>query len=236
MQLLIKKNSDMLSLYETNGLVFWDEREIAVRDRLIAHFAREVETILRAINRAWLFYRVEAPTLTPHDIINANYSDADLWTQPDTGLVLRPETTMGSYTYARKLLAEKGGLMPFCVWQAGKSYRKEQDKTLANMRLKEFWQQEFQCLYFEGTKADYQQLVMWPLAAMMGHAIGCGVRTIASERLPDYSLRTMDIEADAGGWWQEICSVSLRKDYAENVRVLEIAIGLDRCVRLTESG
>jgi glycyl-tRNA synthetase len=224
----------MMPLYDTNGLVFWDGAEIAARDHLVAHFAREVETLLRSINRAWLFYRIEAPTLTPRDLINPNYSDADLWTQPDTGLVLRPETTMGSYGYARKLLADKGGLMPFCVWQAGKSYRKEQDKTLANMRLKEFWQQEFQCLYSETTKADYQALVMGPLAAMLGCAIGRRTRIVESDRLPDYSLKTMDVEAmvEIGKDWMEICSVSVRKDYAQGVRVLELAIGLCRCVRL----
>ena len=225
----------MTPLYDTNGLVFWDEKEIATRDHLTRHFAREVETLLRSINRAWLFRRVEAPTLTPRELINPNYGDGDLWTQPDTDLVLRPETTMGSYAYARKLLAEKGGLMPFCVWQAGKSYRKEQDKSLANMRLKEFWQQEFQCLYSEGTKADYQTLVMEPLASILGDSIGRSTRIVASDRLPDYSLKTMDVEADVGDRWMEICSVSVRKDYAEGIRVLEIAIGLDRCVRLKTS-
>lgn len=222
----------MLSLYDTNGLVFWNEDEIEARDEMIRRHARVVQSMLRSINRAWLFRRVEAPTLTPRDLINPNYADDDLWTQPDTRLVLRPETTMGSYAYARKLLADKGGLMPICIWQAGKSYRKEQDKTLANMRLKEFWQQEFQCLFSEGTKADYQGMLMESLAGMLADSTGRTTRIVPSDRLPDYSLKTLDVEAEIEAGWMEVCSVSLRKDNAETARVLEIAIGLDRCIRL----
>lgn len=225
----------MQPVYETNGLVYWNEHEIETRDEMTRRFASGIQTMLRSINRAWLFERIEAPTLTPRGLINPNYGDADLWTQPESDLVLRPETTMGSYAVARARLAEKGGLMPFCVWQAGKSYRKEQDKTLANMRLKEFYQQEFQCLYAEGTKADYQALVMEPLAEMLGDAIGKPVRVVESDRLPDYSLKTIDVEADLGDRFMEVCSVSLRTDFGEGVRVLEIAIGLCRCVRLRTS-
>lgn len=44
--------------------------------------------------------------------------------------------------------------------------------------------------------------------------------------IPSYSIKTMDIQYED----MELASVSLRKDYSENVRVLEIAIGLDRVV------
>jgi hypothetical protein len=62
--------------------------------------------------------------------------------------------------------------------------------------------------------------------------------------LPSYSLSTMDIEVDTGERWMEICSISKRidfpiknryqtksRDFKEtDILVLEIAIGLDRCV------
>ena len=68
-------------------------------------------------------------------------------------------------------------------------------------------------------------------------------RVIESDRLPDYSLRTMDIEVWNEDKWMEICSISKRKDFdkkaiinykskviEKDLLVLEIAIGLDRCV------
>lgn len=61
---------------------------------------------------------------------------------------------------------------------------------------------------------------------------------------PAYSEVTMDIEVDNGDKWMEVCSISRRTDFPQqyrsigrkgavtdhNVMVLEIAIGLDRCV------
>ena len=73
------------------------------------------------------------------------------------GLALRPETTPGSYAYAQHLLNTHSGYKPpLCVWQAGKSFRREQDQVTKNMRLKEFWQQEFQCIYSSDTLNDWE--------------------------------------------------------------------------------
>lgn len=226
----------MQPFYETNGLVVWNAREIELRDAMTRRFAIGVEKILRGTNRVWLFERIEAPTLTPRALINPNYGDADLWTQGDTVLVLRPETTMGSYAHARSLIGGGRKVLPLCVWQAGKSYRKEQDKSLANMRLKEFYQQEFQCLFSADSKADYQAMVIDPLSALLASEIGRETRIIPSDRLPDYSLKTLDVEAATDKGWMEVCSVSLRRDFAEGISVLEVAIGLDRCVRLRTIG
>lgn len=222
----------MKPFYKTNGLVVWNAREIELRAAMTRRFAAGIEHILRDTNRAWLFEQIEAPTLTPRPHINPNYGDDDLWTQNDTGLVLRPETTMGSYEHARTLLAGGRKLLPLCVWQAGKSYRKEQDKSLSNMRLKEFYQQEFQCLFSAESKADYQAMVMAPLSQLIAAEISSHTRIVPSERLPSYSLKTLDVEAKCGGHWMEVCSVSLRTDFSAEVMALEIAIGLDRCVWL----
>ena len=123
----------MEPLYDTNGLVLWDEAEIAAREHLTAHLAREIRKPPPLDHSGVAVLPSGSPTLTPRGLINPNYGDADLWTQPDTDLVLRPERRWAAALYARKLLADKGGLMPFCIWQAGKSYRKEQDKSLAKM-------------------------------------------------------------------------------------------------------
>jgi glycyl-tRNA synthetase (class II) len=50
--------------------------------------------------------------------------------------------------------------MPIVVWQHGKSFRNEQDKTASNMRLKEFYQLEFQIIFSNTTQNDYHLLVV----------------------------------------------------------------------------
>jgi glycyl-tRNA synthetase len=69
-------------------------------------------------------------------------------------------------------------------------------------------------------------------------------RIVPSDRLPAYSEVTMDVEVNNGDKWMEVCSISRRTDFPiryrsvnrkqeereHDVFVLEIAIGLDRCL------
>ena len=249
----------MINLYNSNGLIFWTSEEIKYRNYIKSVFIESIEKILWAENRAWQFYEIEAPLLIPKDLINENYTSSDVWMQenpsdtkdekyienhiPDVALVLRPETTPSSYIYAQHLLNSNIILPPFVVHQSGKYFRREQDQVLKNMRLKEFYQQEFQCIYTEDTLNDYQEKVLEPLRALFQKIIGKPARIVESDRLPSYSLRTMDIEIDNGDKWMEIASISKRTDFPQtvklntkkgaiekNILVLEIAIGLDRCI------
>lgn len=233
----------MKQIYQTNGLVFWTEEEIEQRDHFKKVFARSIKDALLSINKAWSFHYIEAPTLTPSSLINQNYTEEDVWFQTDKEFVLRPETTPGSYEYAKHLLKEQEAVPPFCVWQAGKSYRREQDQVSKNMRLKEFYQQEFQCLYTTDTANDYHAAILPFMKKLFDLTLRKPTRLVASDRLPDYSEITMDVEIDNGDKWMEVCSISRRKDFSgsykfqtkkglieKEFRVLEIAIGLDRCV------
>lgn len=161
-----------------------------------------------------------------------------------TQLVLRPETTPSSYVYAQHLLNSHSGVKPpFVVWQTGKSFRREQDQVTKNMRLKEFYQQEFQCIYTADTMNNYHSAVLEPVREMIGEMIGLPTRIVESDRLPSYSEITMDVEVDNGDKWMEVCSISRRTDFPDKARfqtkkgtvekdllVLEISIGLDRCI------
>ena len=150
-------------------------------------------------------------------------------------LTLRPETTMGSYEYARHILNTHNDVkqkLPVVVWQHGKSFRNEQDKVSKNMRLKEFYQLQYQIIYSANTSNDYHTLVVDIVKNIL--SIHFDVRTILSDRLPDYSEKTTDIEmVDCG---MEICSISQRKDFytynpqglKEYHKVVEVAIGTDR--------
>ena len=235
----------MINLYNVNSLVIWEEKDIRLKKFIEESIKEEVKNILLEQNKQWKFYQIEAPCLIPMDLVNENYTNDDIWVQEsinsETKLVLKPETTPSSYIYAEHLLDSNMSQPPFVVWQTSKSFRREQDQTIKQMRLKEFTQTEFQCIYSVDTLNDYQENVLEPLRKMFEDIIALHCRIVESDRLPDYSLRTMDIEVNNGDKWMEICSISKRKDFKKkavfNIKskviekellVLEIAIGLDR--------
>jgi glycyl-tRNA synthetase len=238
----------MLTIYDVNALVHWTEREIEMREAMARFFAAEVRRFLLSENPAWRFDRCEAPLLVPRALISDAYSNEDVWVQErmsptDHALVLRPETTPSTYAYMRHVLASHARVRPpLCVWQAGKSFRREQEQPTKHMRLKEFWQQEFQCLYTADTFNDYQEAALEPVRRMIAAMVGLPTRIVESDRLPSYSLRTADVEVDNGDKWMEVCSISKRTDFGpvavptkrgveeRETLVLEIAVGLDRCV------
>lgn len=213
-------------IYEENGLLFWNQREIEYRNNAVTLITSELSRCLRKINNAFQFYQCEAPILTPIDFISTNYSTDDFFVTQEL-LALRPETTPGSYAYARYLLENHLKIYPpICVWQHGKSFRREQDKTLKHMRLKEFYQLEFQCLFAPSTKADYHTALMTTTKDTLEFLVG-DCRVEPSERLPHYSTETMDIIKVENN--MEICSISRRTDY-DGLNNIEVAIGTDRII------
>lgn len=229
----------MEQLYNVNGLIFWSEEEINARKIVESRLVWVIKNSLKQMNRAWELFQVEAPVLTPRPFVNPNYSNEDMFATNgtakdsdgnDVDLIARPETTMGSYAYARYLLnphnAEKVR-MPLVVWQHGTSFRREQDQPTKFMRLKEFHQLEFQCIYSPTTAMDYAAKLIPDVARTLARLVG-ETRIVPSDRIPDYSESTMDIEHVESG--MELCSCSKRKDF-ENAKVLEIAVGTDRVVK-----
>ena len=234
----------MEQLYGVNGLIFWTEREINARKIVEAHLVQAMKDSLKRMNRAWEFIQVEAPIITPQEFVNKNYSINDMWafeyerishhdahniTGHQTTYIARPETTMGSYEYAKHLLNphnETKVRMPLVVWQHGKSFRREQDQPTKFMRLKEFYQLEFQCIYGLTTQMDYAATLKMDMVRAMEQLVGdCSL--VRSDRLPDYSEETVDIEHKDST--MELCSISKRKDF-EGAKVLEVAVGTDRVV------
>jgi glycyl-tRNA synthetase len=232
------------ALLSTGQLRWWSGEEIEFREDAIRHLSRCIQNSLLGINRAWRFERVEGPTLVPRSMVKEGYTEDDLWTVH--GLIeggeatMRPETTATSYMAARRLIGngtekEQGKKLPLCVWQVGRSFRREASDgaNAAKLRFFEFTQAEWQCIYGLGTMADYREAVLEPLKAKLGWLCGVSqdeVRIVPSDRLPGYSERTDDVEVlRANGRWTEVCSVSTRTDF-EGAKVLEVAVGLDRVV------
>jgi glycyl-tRNA synthetase len=236
----------MQTLYNVNSLIFWEEKDIRLRKQFEENIKEDIKSILLEQNPSWKFYQIEAPCLIPVSLINPNYTEDDIWMQEQKSedkerLALKPETTPSSYIYAKHLLNSNRFMPPFVVWQTSKSFRREQDQTLKNMRLKEFYQTEFQCIYSADTLNDYQSNVLEPIRKMFEDIIALPTRIIESDRLPSYSLRTVDIEVYNEDKWMEICSISKRTDFDQKAKinfknkviekdllVLEIALGVDR--------
>ena len=222
----------------SKGLLFWNKEQIQKRGFIKDYLVKSIENILLNINQAWKFEEWEAPILTPPELINKNYKDKDYFNIIDINgrmywkeLSLRPETTNGSYIIARKLLQE-GYKLPLCIYQAGKSFRREQSEQSMqkHKRFTEFYQLEFQCLYSSNSKANYYQEIIDKLPKYIEKLLKINVRVIQSDTLPDYSNKTFDIEAETPEKWLEICSISDRKDYACDIKNIEIAFGLDRLI------
>jgi len=217
----------MKNLYNKNGLIFWSEEEILVRTMLKDYLVRGIYYSLKEQNAGFNIVQIEAPLLTPREFVNKNYTADDMFVIGD--LVLRPETTMGSYLYAKELLSGHNNVKyraPIIVWQHGKSFRQEQDQPTKFMRLKEFYQLEFQIIFASNTANDYSVKLYPDVLAMISKALG-DCRLEKSDRLPDYSEETIDVVCNKTN--MEVCSMSKRKDF-DGYKVIEIAIGTDRCV------
>lgn len=236
-------------LYNSHGLRTWHEADLNARDRIVDTIQEYVKVTLTAMNPAWKFYRTEGPTLVPRSAVSPEYTENEIFiTQHVTGiegarglepLVLRAETTETSYRYARHLIEGLGAKKmrpPFCVWQLGKSYRRETSDgaSASRLRYNEFHQLEFQCIYSVGTMADYRAAVGGAMLRVFANITGKEVRAVPSDRVPSYAESTNDIEVyDAErDRWIEVCSMSIRTDFADDMRVFELAVGLDRLVEL----
>lgn len=233
------------ALYGIGGLRFWTEAEIQVRDHAIQSLYSALSAALKRQNSAWNFIRVEGPLLTPRDHISAAYNENDIFlTEANIGDqkgALRAETTASSYLYAQHLLKQENApKFPLCVWQVGKSFRRETNDgaRASDLRYNEFYQIEFQCIYKDNTKADVRGTAETAIRQAIAEiTLSPSTRIVPSDRLPDYSMMTNDVEIlyDHGGTktdnWKEMSSISTRTDFpVDGTLVLEVAVGLDRLV------
>lgn len=229
------------ALYELGGLRFWTEREIAVREHCISTLKFELQSALQSLNGAWRFERMEGPLLTPRRFISEAYDEGDIFMLQaklgEDAAALRAETTMSSYLYAMHLL-QRGYRMPLCVWQAGKSFRRETSDgaRASTLRYNEFYQLEFQCIFANSTKADYRSTAIAAVQQSIRNLVHAPAsRTIESDRLPSYSTSTIDVEVEWNGDWKEMASISTRTDFLKaDTTVLEVAVGLDRLLAVEE--
>ncbi|MBP2445589.1 glycyl-tRNA synthetase [Rhizobium leguminosarum] len=98
--------------------------------------------------------------------------------------------------------------------------------------------------YMQHSLGNHSKTRLERVGRMIASLIPLPTRIVPSDRLPAYSEVTMDVEIDNGDKWMEVSSISRRTDFPQrygsqlkrgpaidhDVLVLEIAIGLDRCV------
>ena len=224
-------------LKETSQLRWWTEKELDFRESAVKVFNSTIQSTLKNMNKAWVFHRTEGPMLVPRHMVSEEYTDNDIWTLKadiaNGDAVMRPETTSSSYMAAKHILEglDMKKNLPVCVWQVGKSYRRESSDgaNAAKLRFFEFTQAEWQCIYGLNTMADYRIPIMENLSDKISWLTDRETRVIKSDRLPNYSSRTDDIEVLFNDRWTEVASISTRNDF-EGAQVLEIAIGIDRIV------
>lgn len=65
----------MHTLYEKNGLIFWDQEAIRIRKMCEYYFVMKLEANLKQQNRAFELVQIEAPLLTPRQFINKQYTE-----------------------------------------------------------------------------------------------------------------------------------------------------------------
>lgn len=206
----------------SNATVAWDEREIEEREALIRTIPALLRSAWNALNPAIAWHRVETPILTPAAELQGHIEQQFELLETSRGY-LRPETTAGTIAAFHAMypqVQQRMKRLPVCVWQVGKSFRDEakgETMRVGKLRLREFWQMEFQLFTASNTAAKYIDTALAALCARHGGEI------IVAADLPHYSRRTLDWEM--GGL--EVAGCSERTDWPDGV-IHEVAIGLDR--------
>lgn len=240
------------ALYDFGGLRFWRETEVLARERISGQIVDLVQRELRGVNQAWAFERVDTPLIIPRSRLNPAYTgdDAFFLADPmgDRQMVLRAETTDGSYMVAQHILRTTRTKPPLGVWQLGQSFRRElmDGATAANLRFNSFYQLEFQLIYSADTHFDYASLLREKLRDLVARITGLETRVVPSDRIPSYATETVDIEVlwhaptKAEPEWKEVASTSRRTDFPQGdyskkeLLVFEVAFGADRMVAVAQ--
>lgn len=236
-----------LALYDLGGVRFWTPEEIHLRNTIKASLVETVSRTLLDLNQMWRIIETETPLMMPIKRMSAAYDSSDIFILQDAPggdeqWALRAETTDGTYLMAQHLLRSTTMRPPLCVYQSGKSFRRETSDgaTAAKLRFNEFHQLEFQCIYGSSTAAPIAETLRTALLPVVSRLTGRETRLVESDRLPNYSTETIDIEVMTDtGEWREVASTSRRTDFPLiagmkfDCLCFEIAFGLDRLCALS---
>lgn len=210
-----------------NATVAWNEQEILRREALIREIPLMLHQAWRDLNWAVQMERCETPILTPPAELKSHI-ECGFELIPAGALgYLRPETTAGTYAMFDSMFPNAGQIrkrLPFCLWQVGCSFRDEakpDTMRASKLRLRQFYQMEFQLFTADDTKAPYLETALEVLTKRYGGEI------VIADELPHYSEKTLDWQIDG----LEVAGCSIRTDWKHG-KVFEVAIGLDRLVSM----
>ncbi len=230
----------MEAYFNKNGFVCWSEKEVRLREIFRNYFVERIHDVLAP---SCHMIMAETPTIVPHELVDVKYTNQEMFFVSGD-MVLRPELTPGLYHFMTRLFNDmtSGVKPPICVWQAGEVFRKEQDLPTKYVKLKEFYQVEFQCAYINEL-SDYHNKLLQPVANMICDMVCLPTRIVRNDP-PKYSRSRIHVEVDIGDTMLKLASMNLRTDFPTNFRytnskgkllekklvVAEVVIGLDRCL------
>ena len=210
----------------SNATIMWNEQEIEEREALVRVIPAIIKGVWTELNAAVKMIRVEMPCICSTEDFASHMGEGFpimlLHNPPHT--MLRPETTASTIKALEIMYPNHNQVtkqLPLCLWQVGKSFRNEENSGTmrsTKLRLREFYQLEFQLFTQDGTKAPYLNSAMNALRTRFGG-------DFVKADCPHYSDLTIDWELDG----IEVASCSVRNDW-EPGNIFEVSIGLDRLV------
>ena len=245
----MSKKVEMIPLFKgsdnSRGLVayiskisFTDNDRQGEVDELFYKLKSELCKLLFSCDKC--FY-IETPCIMPLDKLNTEYQNSDMVFKiaNKSNLCLAPETTKASYEVAEYLINKGEVKDSFCVWQERQSFRNEKNEQSIgkHLHLPCFIQREYQ--FFTQDDKDKtltkQKEIADIVLFLVKDYLTINARVVTSDRLPNYSLKTLDIEIQTHpDKWLEICSISLRNDFTKKGKNgkpylnIEIAFGVSR--------
>jgi len=209
-----------------NATIMWNEQEIEERESLVRIIPSVIKSAWSELNSAVKMTRVEMPCICNTSDFASHMGEGFpvmlLHNPPHT--MLRPETTASTIAALNIMYPNPNQItkqLPLCLWQVGKSFRNEENSGTmrsTKLRLREFYQIEFQLFTRDGTMADYIGSALDALRKRFGGEI-------VTADTPHYSDMTLDWELDG----IEVASCSIRNDWSGG-KLFEVSIGLDRLV------
>jgi glycyl-tRNA synthetase (class II) len=215
----------------SNATVYWNEQEIEEREAITKIIYQILKKTWTRLNPAVKFCRIETPILTPESYLKGHTDEGFPMIQTEHGY-LRPEIAGGCFQAFFDIFPQenqRNKLLPICIWQTGKSFRDEKTSDTmraSKLRLREFWQLEFELICAESTKANYMER---GIEAIQTRFSNMGNENYLEEPtdLPHYSIKTIDWHINK----LEVAGCSIRNDLP-GYQIHEISIGLDRLLGL----
>jgi hypothetical protein len=223
---VIRKRKGGANIYKdnANGLEFWGEGEIKLRNEFISDLVSRLKSEIKPIS----VMEIDAPILTPNKSISKSYKKKNL-VKGSNDLTLRPQSAPGTYAMAEKIL-QSGRKLPLAIWQHGKVFSKTTSK-----KVEESYELSFQIIYAEDHPKISSNNIIKAVKDEIQDYIG---RCRVSDTHSSYHSKWIkSIERSSNG--MSVATISERHDftpkltakhYKDGIVVIEVKINTDKII------